>query len=61
MRSVSGSGEVRYAEGHRLVDRYLEFVASRCRPNALRAVAFGLKSFFAVICRDPVEALAPSH
>jgi integrase/recombinase XerD len=40
VRSVSGSGEVRYLLGHRLVDRYLEFVAGRCRPNTLRAVAF---------------------
>jgi len=30
---MSGSGQVRY----RLVDRYLEFVAGRCRPNKLRA------------------------
>jgi hypothetical protein len=33
-----GSGQVRYALGDRLVDRYLEFVAGRCRPNTLRAV-----------------------
>ena len=32
-RFMSGSGQVRY----RLVDRYLEFVAGRCRPNTLRA------------------------
>jgi integrase/recombinase XerD len=57
-RSVSGSGEVRYALGHRLVDRYLEFVAGRCRPNTLRAVAFDLKTFFAVVGKDPVEATA---
>ena len=37
--SVSGLGEVRYALGDRLVDRYLEFVAGRARPNTLRAVA----------------------
>ncbi len=29
---VSGSGQVRYRLGERLVDRYLEFVAGRCRP-----------------------------
>jgi integrase/recombinase XerD len=44
-RSVSGSGQVRYRLSDRLVDRYLEFVAGRCRPNALRAVAFDLKVF----------------
>jgi hypothetical protein len=37
-RFVSGSGQVRYRLGDRLVDRYLEFVAGRCRPNTLRAV-----------------------
>jgi integrase/recombinase XerD len=59
VRSVSGSGEVRCALGHRLVDRYLEFVAGRCRPNTLRAVAFDLKTFFIVVARSgrPVGAL----
>jgi site-specific recombinase XerD len=45
--------------GERLVDRYLEFVASRCRPNTLRAVAFDLKAFFAVTGKGPVEVTAP--
>ena len=31
------------------LDRYLEFVAGRGRPNTLRAVAFDLKAFFTVI------------
>jgi hypothetical protein len=44
--------------GDRLVDRYLEFVAGRCRPNTLRAVAFDLKAFFAVTGKDPVEVTA---
>jgi LuxR family maltose regulon positive regulatory protein len=44
--------------GERLVDRYLEFVAGRCRPNTLRAVAFDLKAFFAVTGKDPVEVTA---
>jgi integrase/recombinase XerD len=58
VRTVTGAGEVRYALGHRLVDRYLEFVAGRCRPNTLRAVAFGLKAFFAVVAKDPVQVTA---
>jgi hypothetical protein len=37
VRTVSGLGEARYALGDRLVDRYLEFVAGRARPNTLRA------------------------
>jgi len=58
VRTVSGVGEVRYSLGHRLVDRYLEFVAGRGRPNTLRAVAFDLKAFFAVVAKDPVEVTA---
>ena len=58
VRLVSGSGQVRYRLGERLVDRYLEFVAGRCRPDMLRAVAFDLKAFFAVIGKDPVEVTA---
>jgi hypothetical protein len=39
-------------------DRYLEFVAGRCRPNTLRAVAFDLKAFFEVTGKDPVGVTA---
>jgi hypothetical protein len=58
VRTTSGLGEVRYALGDRLVDRYLEFVAGRARPNTLRAVAFDLKAFFSVVSRDPVKVTA---
>ena len=58
VRFVSGSGQVRYRLGERLADRYLEFVAGRCRPNTLRAVAFDLKAFFTVIAKDPVAVTA---
>jgi integrase/recombinase XerD len=58
VRLVSGSGQVRHRLGDRLVDQYLEFVAGRCRPNTLRAVAFDLKAFFAVTGKDPVEVTA---
>src|SRR3974390_3928897 len=58
VRSVTGAGEVRYSLGERLVDRYREFVAGRCRPNTLRAVAFDLKAFFAVTGKDPVDVTA---
>src|SRR5262245_54343520 len=58
VRSVSSSGQVRYLLGERLVDRYLGFVAGRCRPNTLRAVALGLKAFFTIVCKDPVEVTA---
>jgi integrase/recombinase XerD len=36
----------------------LEFVAGRCRPNTLRAVAFDLKAFFVVVAKDPVAVTA---
>ena len=58
-RMVSGSGEARYRLGHPLVDRYLEFVAGRARPDTLRAVAFDLKAFFTVVAKDPA-AVAPA-
>src|SRR5215831_3014588 len=58
VRLVSGSGQVRYRLGDRLVDRYLEFVAGRCRPNTLRAVAFDLKAFFTVAEKDLVQVTA---
>ncbi len=59
VRSVSTSGEARYALGDPLVDRYLEFVAGRCRPNTVRAVAFDLKMFFTIVDRDPVTVGPP--
>jgi hypothetical protein len=37
------------------VDRHLEFVAGRARPNTLRAVAFDLKTFFTVIVKSPTD------
>ena len=58
VRSVSGLGEVRFCLGDRLVDRYLEFVFGRARPNTLRAVAFDLKAFFTVVAKAPVAVAA---
>jgi integrase/recombinase XerD len=59
VRSVSPSGEARYALGDPFVDRYLEFVAGRCRPNTLTATAFDLKTFFTVVDRAPL-AVTPA-
>jgi len=58
VRFLSGSGQVRYRLGDGLVDRYLEFVAGRSRPDTLWAVAFDLKMFFTVVGKDPVEVTA---
>jgi hypothetical protein len=35
--------------------RYVEFVASRCRPNTVLATVSDLRAFFAVIDKEPVE------
>jgi site-specific recombinase XerD len=39
--------------GEPQLDAYLEFVAARCRPNTVLAVAFDLKVFFAVVGKPP--------
>src|SRR5882724_7507550 len=38
-----------------VVDRYVEFVAARCRPNTVIATVSDLRVFFSVIDRSPVE------
>ena len=58
IRSSTPSGDARFVLGDALVDRYLEFVAGRSRPNTLLAVAFDLKTFFNVVGKDPVEVVA---
>jgi len=42
-----------------LVDRYVEFVAARCRPNTVAATRSDLGVFFSVVDKGPVE-VAPS-
>ena len=37
----------------RLLDEYLEFLAGRCRPNTVLAVAYDLKVFFTVVGKPP--------
>jgi site-specific recombinase XerD len=41
-----------------LVDEFLEFAASRARPNTVRAYAHDLKTFFTVVGKDPLEVRA---
>ena len=38
-----------------MVDRYVEFVAARCRPNTVIATVSDLRVFFGVIDRPPAE------
>ena len=42
-----------------LLDRYVEFVAARCRPNTVIATVSDLRVFFAVIDKDPA-AVTPA-
>lgn len=43
------------SHGNPLLDRYVAFVASRCRPNTVRATISDLRAFFSVIAKPPVE------
>lgn len=37
------------------MDRYLEFVAARARPNTVLAAGYDLKVFFETVGKDPLE------
>jgi integrase/recombinase XerD len=41
-----------------LLDRYLEFLSVRSRPNMVAAVAYDLKVFFAVVGKPPWQVVA---
>lgn len=41
--------------GHRQVDRYLDFVSARARPNTTLATGYDLKVFFTVVAKEPGE------
>jgi len=41
--------------GHPQLDRYLEFVSARARPNTTLAAGYDLKVFFSIVGKDPVE------
>ena len=51
VRRLPGGGD-RFSVGHGLVDEFLEFAASRARPNTVRAYAHDLKTFFTVVGKD---------
>ena len=55
LRSPGPGEQVRVSLGDPLVDDYLEFVAARCRPNTVLAVAYDLKVFFAVVGKEPAR------
>jgi len=47
------SGVLVARTGVPLADVYLEFLGGRCRPNTVRAAAYDLKVFFAVVGKPP--------
>jgi integrase/recombinase XerD len=52
-RSRNAAGELVVRLGVPLLDEYLEFLAGRCRPNTVLAVAYDLKVFFTVVGKPP--------
>src|SRR5918993_2685089 len=55
---VEGGGGDAYVVGHALVDDFLEFARGRARPNTVRAYAHDLKTFFAVVGKEPTDVRA---
>ena len=43
--------------GHPVLDRYLLFVGSRCRPNTVLAAACDLRAFFAIVPKEPADVV----
>jgi hypothetical protein len=52
-RSRDAAGELVVRLGVGLLDEYLEFLAGRCRPNTVLAVAYDLKVFFTAVGKSP--------
>jgi site-specific recombinase XerD len=52
-RSRDAAGVLVVRLGVGLLDEYLEFLAGRCRPNTVLAVAYDLKVFFTVVRKPP--------
>jgi site-specific recombinase XerD len=55
VRRPLGETGVEVRLGHDLLDDYLRFVASRCRPNSVLAAGFDLKVFFTFVSKEPAE------
>ena len=53
IRSRDAAGNVIARLGLLLADEYLEFLAGRCRPNTVLAVAYDLKVFFTAVGKAP--------
>jgi integrase/recombinase XerD len=57
-RSRTASGDLQVRLGVPVIDRYLEFVAMRSRPNTVLAVAYDLRVFFTVVGKPPRRVTA---
>jgi integrase/recombinase XerD len=53
IRSRDAAGDLVVRLGVPLLDEYLEFLAGRCRPNTVLAVAYDLKVFFTAVKETP--------
>jgi integrase/recombinase XerD len=53
IRLRNADGDVVVRLGVPLLDEYLEFLAGRCRPNTVLAVAYDLQVFFTVVAKPP--------
>ena len=53
IRSVGPAADPEVSLGVPLLDKYLEFLSGRCRPNTVLAVAYDLKVFFTVVGKSP--------
>jgi integrase/recombinase XerD len=56
-RSRDAAGNVMARLGVAVADEYLEFLAGRCRPNTVLAVAYDLKVFFAAVGKPPGQVV----
>jgi integrase/recombinase XerD len=52
-QSRDAAGDLVVRLGVPLLDEYLEFLAGRCRPNTVLAVAYDLKVFFTAVKKTP--------
>jgi len=56
---LTGRADPEHPFGVAVLDRYIEFVAARCRPNTVAATVSDLGVFFSVIDKDPL-AVTPA-
>jgi site-specific recombinase XerD len=55
VREADRGGRPSLRLGHSQVDRYIDFVSARARPNTTLATGYDLKVFFSIVGKDPVE------